>query len=105
MSRLVPVLCSCIQHFRFVEHMHEVCSAQVFISHRAEYKVDNRSSTLDIGMIYHTRRLEPGKHKLFYKFFQGNAVLESNGNRDGETIQHTTHRGTFLGHINEDFTE
>src|SRR5450631_44581 len=85
--------------------MYEIGSSQVFIGHGTENKVDDGSRAFDIGMIHHTGRLKACEHKLFDKFFEWNAILESDRNSDGKTIQHTPHGGSFLCHVDKYFAQ
>src|SRR5450432_1880580 len=85
--------------------MHKIIPAQILVCHGSENKVYYRSCTLDIRMIHHTGWFKAGKDEFLYEFFQWNTILEPNGNRDSETVQHTSHRSAFFSHIDEDFTQ
>jgi len=48
---------------------------------------------------------KPGKHKFFHKLFQGNPVLQSDGDAIAKAIQHTSHGSSFFGHIDKDLAQ
>src|SRR6185436_5630860 len=99
---LIPIICSSIHHLRSVQHVYKISPAQIFISECAENEIDNGCSALNIWVIHHSCWFKPGEHKLLYKFFQRNSILQADRNSNSKTVQHGSHGSAFLRHVNED---
>ena len=85
--------------------MYQVRTAEVFVTEYTEDEVNQRSGGLDIRVLYKSGRIETGEGEFVHELFQWYTVLETNGNRDRETVHHAAHGSAFLGHINKDLTQ
>ncbi len=50
-------------------------------------------------------RLKSSEHERIDKLFQWDAMLQAQGNGDGEAVHQTSEGGAFLVHIEENFSQ
>ena len=72
-------------------------------THPAEDVVDNTLGDPDVGIGGMAIGFEPGMAELIDQDFQGDAVLQGQGDCRTETIHQTADGATFFGHGDEDF--
>src|SRR5688572_17791638 len=56
-------------------------------------------------MLHKSRRIKLGKCKFIYKLFEGNSILQPDGNSNSKTVHHAAHSSAFFCHINENFSK
>lgn len=86
--------------------LHEVGAAEVGEGELAEDVVDDRGGHLDVVVaLGRAVGLEAGEDEGFRELFEGDAVLEAEGDRDGEAVHQRPEGGAFAVHVDEDLTE
>lgn len=87
-------------------HLDEVGAAQVGQRELAEDVVDDRGRHLDVGVaLDRAVRLEAGEDEGFRELLKRHAVLEAEGDRDGEAVHQRPEGGAFAVHVDEDLAE
>lgn len=85
--------------------MHKIGSAQVFHAQDSEDEIHHGGAGSDVGVSGHSARFESSETEGVHVFFKRHAVLQSNGNGHGKTVQQAAVGGAFFERIDEDFSE
>ena len=87
-------------------HMRKIRAVQIGHRQFAEDIVQNGGGVLDaVIALHHACGFEFGKGKGIDEFLERYAILQADGNRDGEIIHHRAETRTFLVHIDKDFAK
>ena len=86
--------------------MGEVVTTKIGDRQFAEHVIKDRGRHLDrIVARHHARRLKAGEGEGFDIFLKRHAILKADGNGNREVVHQRAEGGTFLVHVDEDFTE
>ena len=86
--------------------MREVGAVEVADRQFAEDVVEDRGRVLDaVVALNHPGGLELGKGEGVDEFLQRHAVLQTDGDRDGEVVHHGAETRPFLVHVDEDLAK
>src|SRR4029450_8726758 len=89
-----------------VRHVGEIGAAEIGDGELAEHVVDDRGRHLDPVIAHdHAVRLEAREDERVHELLKRHAVLETEGDRDGEAVHQAAEGRALLVHVEEDLAE